>query len=557
MIWQLLVAGALGCCVGVTELGARYRDDPVAALRTLPGLMYVTVNGAAAVAALVIVRAFGWTFGLPRGASELQVQVIQVLVAGIGSAALFRSSLFTVRQGDQEIGIGPSALLTGLLGMVDRGVDRRRALQRLGRDDLAGLSFDSDYVALTELFTGALQNLDKADAQALGELAARLKAESDLSDSEKLDCFGLKLLTLVGPKALQAAAQHLRDRRAAESAKTETLAASAAASTVATPVQASDAQAWRKRLSELEPLVQRPVSASGPLDAALEIGWLHERLGQYVTAMNLYMDLMQARDWPPVLTDHELQARWSRLQILLAKGTTSEQSADRSRRSAHDLLVRLCSRPGGRPGVYAVALYMLVGLNNQDDEALAYLTDAIELLSGDMDRDLQEFTYVLHFARAAVYFGQENAGAAVDDLMLASKSSYDDVRIISGSLGSVLQGHLPSTQALALWRVIAPFGFPLSPGIDDPEVNEIFGIEHYEPQDKDWRQWYKNVAGVLWRHVPQLDYDKPLRTVDLFRSQDTSLPKSFRASTSGADATSKPPAGPSNGSYSPRADGGW
>src|SRR5205807_387619 len=158
-------------------------------------------------------------------------------------AALFRSSLFTVRQGDQEIGIGPSALLTGLLGLVDRSVDRRRALERLGRDDLAGLSFDRDYVALTELCTGALQNLDRADAQALGELAARLKNQPDLSDLAKLDCFALQLLTLVGPKAVQAAAQRLLERRATESPEPDE------AAKTDTAVPPDQIQAWRARLA--------------------------------------------------------------------------------------------------------------------------------------------------------------------------------------------------------------------------------------------------------------------------------------------------------------------
>lgn len=545
MIWQIVVAGALGCSVGVTELGARYRDDPVAALRTLPGLMYVTINGAAAVAALVIVKAFGWTFGLPRGASELQVQVIQVLVAGIGSAALFRSSLFTVRQGDQEIGIGPSALLTGLLGMVDRGVDRRRALERLGRDDLAGLSFDSDYVALTELCTGALQNLDKADAQALGELAARLKAESDLSDSAKLDCFGLQLLTLVGPKAVQAAAQHLRDRRAAEPSKTETAAPPAAASTPAAPVPASDTEAWRKRLSELEPLVQRPASASGPLDVALEIAWLHERLRQDDEAAKVYEELTAAA-LPSVLTDHELKIRLSRIHTSIADEYAGMDGADELRGLVHDDLVRLCSRPGGRPEAYAVALYMLVRLHDQRDDALAYLTDAMELLSEYSATTIPEFPYMLHFARAAVYLRQENPEAAVDDLVLASKSSDGELRLISATLSSLLQGHLPNDQALALWRVIAPFGFPQNPKIVDPEMIELFGIEHHEPQDEDLRWWHKELSGNLWRYVPQLDFDVPLRTVDLFCSNDTPLPKSFRGSPPDADAMSKPPAEPSN-----------
>jgi hypothetical protein len=81
--------------------------------------------------------------------------------------------------------------------------------------------------------------------------------------------------------------------------------------------------------------------------------------------------------------------------------------------------------------------------------------------------------------------------------------------------------------------------------IKDPSIIEALGLNVSEPQDEDWRRWYKELAGVLWRYVPWVDYDVP-RTVDLFRSHDTLLPKSFRGSSSDADATSKPPAEPSN-----------
>lgn len=43
-----LGAGVLGLLVGITELVARYRDDPLAVIRAEPGLIYVGVNMAVA-----------------------------------------------------------------------------------------------------------------------------------------------------------------------------------------------------------------------------------------------------------------------------------------------------------------------------------------------------------------------------------------------------------------------------------------------------------------------------------------------------------------------------
>ncbi|WP_199243187.1 hypothetical protein [Vitiosangium sp. GDMCC 1.1324] len=68
-------------------------------------------------------------------------------MAGLGSAALFRTALFTVRMGEQDIGIGigPSALLTAILKSVDSPIDRGRALKRLDENVMKGISFAKHY----------------------------------------------------------------------------------------------------------------------------------------------------------------------------------------------------------------------------------------------------------------------------------------------------------------------------------------------------------------------------------------------------------------------------
>ncbi len=44
--------------------------------------------------------------------------------------ALFRSSLFVVRVGGEDVGVGPSSLLGALMSVADRGVDRLRGSKR-------------------------------------------------------------------------------------------------------------------------------------------------------------------------------------------------------------------------------------------------------------------------------------------------------------------------------------------------------------------------------------------------------------------------------------------
>jgi hypothetical protein len=221
MIIRLLFAALLGGVIGGAELVARYRDKPASAVLSPSGLLYVFVNATASVIALVAVEAAGWRFGLPEGAPPVSEYVVQVMVAGLGAAALFRTSFMLAQ--DKGISLGPILLLHGMLKIADGALERKRALSRLSHNDLAGLSFARDHAALAELCCHALQRYELPEAQRLGELAADLSDREDLTDADKLDCFGLELCRLVGERALRKAADRLRDRsHATEEALKET-----------------------------------------------------------------------------------------------------------------------------------------------------------------------------------------------------------------------------------------------------------------------------------------------------------------------------------------------
>ncbi|HEU5160399.1 MAG TPA: hypothetical protein VFU43_25600 [Streptosporangiaceae bacterium] len=210
MIVNLLCAAMLGGLIGGAELVACYRDRPGQAVLSPSGLMYVFVNAVAALIALVAIDATGFQFGLPDSAPLVSLYVVQVVTAGLGSAALMRTS-FTLAQ-DRGINTGPISLLHGVLKIVDAAMARKRALSRLSGNELEGLSFARDHAALAQLACHALPRFDLAEAQRLGELAADLLARDDLTDADKLDCFGLELSWLVGERALAKAAARLRTR---------------------------------------------------------------------------------------------------------------------------------------------------------------------------------------------------------------------------------------------------------------------------------------------------------------------------------------------------------
>ena len=81
LAWPAVVA--LGGVVGAGELVSRYKDNPGAALKTLPAGFYLALNSAASLGAYGLILANNW-FGPSRWP--------QILMAGVSAMAFFRSA---------------------------------------------------------------------------------------------------------------------------------------------------------------------------------------------------------------------------------------------------------------------------------------------------------------------------------------------------------------------------------------------------------------------------------------------------------------------------------
>jgi len=204
-----VLVGLLGVFVGSGELVSRYRDAPGSALRTPPALLYMALNGAAAILALALMRAFGWTLGV-QGADA--VRWTQVLAAGFGAMAVFRTSLFTIRVGDQEIGVGPISFLQVVLSTADRAVDRARAKDRSAavKAAMKGIAFQKAYQALPAYAFALMQNLPEEDQQLFARQVGLL-ASAEMDEDVKTLILGLALMNLVGRDVLIAAVNSLRE----------------------------------------------------------------------------------------------------------------------------------------------------------------------------------------------------------------------------------------------------------------------------------------------------------------------------------------------------------
>ncbi len=212
-----LAACLIGGVVGATELLSRYRDEPIRVLWTRPALFYVAVNALSSAGALLAIRTFGWTFGVTSQAvGEAVVRVWEVLVAGFGAMALFRSSLFTVRVGDQDVAVGPHRVLQIILGVLDRAIDRRRGEERSGAvvRIMEEVSFAKAQTALPTYCLKLLQNVPSEEQEELGNKVSDIE-ELDLDDRIKALMLGLAVMNVAGEEVLKAGVEALRPQIAA------------------------------------------------------------------------------------------------------------------------------------------------------------------------------------------------------------------------------------------------------------------------------------------------------------------------------------------------------
>lgn len=202
-----------GAAVGATELVARYRDRPQAAICTSPAVLYMAINGLASLVAF-------WC--LYTGRLDIDVNIFgprhpalnDLLLGGFGAMALFRTSVFNVRVGETSVAVGPAAVLQVILRAADRETDRLRAGPRAARVGaiMRGIVYDRARDALPLHCFALMQNLTLEEQNALEQALAVLDRKQSMGDEAKAYSLGLLLMNLVGEDVLQRAANGLGDR---------------------------------------------------------------------------------------------------------------------------------------------------------------------------------------------------------------------------------------------------------------------------------------------------------------------------------------------------------
>jgi hypothetical protein len=200
----------LGALFGLGELVSRYRDEPRRAATVLPSYLYLTINAGIAVSALALMRGFGWNVSVSGTGTASSARLGQVLIAGLGAMAFLRTSLFTARIGNQDVGIGPSVIAQSLLKAADAAVDRRRGVARdvAIRTVMSGVSFEKAYQLLPSYCLALMQNLAQEDQAALGQQVEAI-SRMNSTDAAKSRLLGLALMNAVGEEILIAAVKSL------------------------------------------------------------------------------------------------------------------------------------------------------------------------------------------------------------------------------------------------------------------------------------------------------------------------------------------------------------
>jgi hypothetical protein len=208
---EYLAVFVLGVAVGLAEILSRYREAPLRAAVTKPGLSYVALNGLVSLVALWIFGIFNISFNLT---DPTQKAVARVVVAGFGALTFFRSS-FTFRTSDNAVSIGPGEILDTFFVALDLEISRSLAAEKatFAVETMAKVDYSEAEEALPILCIQLLRgSLGAEDQSQLGEDAASL-AQIQVPSEIKKAILGVMLLNAVGKGVLEAAARSLVESR--------------------------------------------------------------------------------------------------------------------------------------------------------------------------------------------------------------------------------------------------------------------------------------------------------------------------------------------------------
>jgi hypothetical protein len=196
--WPLLAFG-LAIFAAFVELISRYRDEPFKTVAREPwAWIYLLLNGALGVVAYCVLREVAPT---DRALGPFETAV----GAGLGAAVVIRARVITARVGNTEVALGPGYVVDQFLAVVDRQIDRRRAVDRkqLVHKVMDGVDFALALPYAKTMLTGSMQNLSLKERNDLGASLVRIQQDAGLDSQLKSYDLGFVLLDFLGDKLVE------------------------------------------------------------------------------------------------------------------------------------------------------------------------------------------------------------------------------------------------------------------------------------------------------------------------------------------------------------------
>lgn len=203
---DLAWAWFIGFGFSAVELASRYKDDPASVVISLPGVFYMSINGALSASALYLINIFGWNPEIEPDLTNEAQRVADILFSVAIAFGALRSSILKIGQ-DSEIGLNP--LIKKLIEMIDREVDRLRAKRR--SQDITRILKCTSYAQCVEVIhysINIMQNLTPQEHRVIEKAVHRGKI-SRRSERVRTYSLGLCAYDILGPTALESAVIHL------------------------------------------------------------------------------------------------------------------------------------------------------------------------------------------------------------------------------------------------------------------------------------------------------------------------------------------------------------
>lgn len=211
-----------GALVGLTEIASRYRDEQMKAITSPDGMVYILFNGAISTFALILI----WHFQDNPAFTVFRNNPLGAAIgAGFGATAIMRTRLAVIKGSDnKDVSIGPDIVLSLLMTMIDRRIDRWRSLRRQRIiaqyfDELKALGSTDD---ASEYLLGSLvsfQNIGETDKKEVNAQVQQNKAAKVRDPHIQLTTLGYIFLTVVGEENFDQVlkeAKNLQNLRASE-----------------------------------------------------------------------------------------------------------------------------------------------------------------------------------------------------------------------------------------------------------------------------------------------------------------------------------------------------